>query len=102
MGLGKLAGAPSPLGGVGALQPPLLIISIPLDLALSLTVTYWITNWPLGFAFALNCSTIALFLAPAAAIMSKLVSTCVPLIKTLNTRCPAVLQQKSAKRNRQV
>src|SRR5207245_5679239 len=98
----EMAVAFNPLGIVGALQLPLLVISMPLALALSVTVTYWITNWPLEFALALNCSTIALFLAPAAAMMSKLVSTWVPLIKTLNTRCPAMLQKNSAKCSRTV
>src|SRR5260370_33716986 len=77
-------------------------ISIPLTSELSFTVVNRITYWPLELAFTVNCSTIALFLAPAAAKISKLVNTCVPLMVTLNTRAPAVDQKGSAKCSRTV
>src|ERR1035438_5788204 len=45
---------------------------------------------PLLGATSLNCSTTALYSPPAVAKMSKLVSTCVPSIRTLKVREPAV------------
>ncbi len=63
--------------------------SIPLARELSFTVVHWINYWPLAFAFSVNCSIRALFLAPALANISKLVNTCVPLMLTLNIREPA-------------
>src|SRR5215510_5029757 len=77
-------------------------ISIPLTRELSLTLVNWITYWPLELAFTVNCWMIALFLAPAAAKISKLVSTCVPLMVTLKMREPAADQKVSAKCRRTV
>src|SRR5215470_1096425 len=77
-------------------------ISIPLTRELSFTVVNWITYWPLALAFAVNCSMIALFLAPAAAKISKLLNTCVPLMLTLKIREPAADQKVSAKCSRTV
>ncbi len=51
-----------------------------------------ITTWPLEFAVVLNVRTMALFAPPAAAKMSKAVSTVAPLMATLNVRCPAAVQ----------
>ena len=64
---------------------------MPLARALSVTVTYWITICPL-LATVLNSWITALFAAPAVAMMSKLVRTCVPLMMTLNRRCPTAVQ----------
>ena len=44
------------------------------------------TIWPCAFAVAANVSATALFFAPAVAKMSKLVSTCVPLMMTFISR----------------
>lgn len=61
-------------------------ISMPLTWALSLTVVNTMVIFPVPSGVAVNCSTTALFTAPAAATMSKLVSTCCPLILTLKIR----------------
>ena len=75
---------------------------MPLTWALSLTVTNWMVIAPLLGATAVNCSTTALYSPPAVAKMSKLVSTCVPLMRTLKMREPAVVQYSSAKCSRTV
>src|SRR5215831_7564322 len=77
-------------------------ISIPLTSARSFVGVNVITNWPLELALAVNCSITALFCAPAVAKISKLVSTCVPLMLTLNTRELAAVQNVSAKCSRTV
>src|SRR5260370_14153473 len=77
-------------------------VSIPVASELSFVVVNRIAYGPLELAVTVNCSTIALFLAPAAAKISKLVNTCVPLMVTLNTRAPAVDQKVSAKCSRTV
>jgi hypothetical protein len=59
---------------------------MPLTLALSLTEVNWIVTLPLLSAVVVNCSTMAMSLPPAAAKMSKLLKTCVPLMATLKTR----------------
>src|ERR1019366_8715105 len=82
--------APGGGGGGGVVLPDR--ISMPLTWALSLTVVKWIVNLPELSAGTVNCSTTALSAAPAAATMSKLVSTCLPLILTLKTRWPAAVQ----------
>src|SRR5260370_17265030 len=66
--------------------------SIPLTRDLSFTVVNVIEYWLLLFAFTVNCLMTALFLAPAAAKISKLVSTGVPFMVTLKIRLPAVPQ----------
>src|SRR5712691_1121611 len=63
--------------------------SIPLINELLTTEVNVITYWPVELAFSVNCSMTALFLAPAAAKISKLVNTCVPLMLTLKVREPA-------------
>src|SRR5260370_5472419 len=94
--------AVNPVGVVGALrQPaPAAITSMPLTSALSVTVVNLITYWPLASAATSNSLITALLAAPAAAKISKLASTCVPLIETLNTREPAVVWNVSAKGTR--
>src|SRR4051812_42384218 len=63
--------------------------SMALLLALSTTLVYAIVIFPLASAVAVNSLTIA-FIRPLAAVRtSKLVSTWVPLIETLNLRSPA-------------
>src|SRR5262250_780555 len=78
--------------GGGITVIPGYCTSIPLTSELSFTEVNLITYCPLELALAVNCSITALFLAPAVAKMSKLVSTCVPLMVTLNIRDPAVDQ----------
>src|SRR5882724_5216169 len=65
-------------------------ISTPASKLLFTTLVTWMTYAPLALALAVNGLTMALFFAPAAAKMSKLVSTCAPLRVTLNVREPAV------------
>src|SRR5215831_15669228 len=72
-------------------------ISIALTSARSLVGVNVITNWPLELALAVNCSITALFIAPAAAKISKFVNTLVPLMLTLKIRDPADVQKVSAK-----
>src|SRR5260370_39874514 len=60
--------------------------SIPLMRALSVTVVKTITYWPLELALAVNDWMSARFCPPAVFKTSKLESTCVPLMLTLNTR----------------
>src|SRR5260370_9313113 len=79
-------------GGAGG------IISMPLIFGASAVATVKeMPIVPVPVAFVVNCCTVALLAAPAVAMMSKLVSTCVPLIETLNLRCPAAVQKISAK-----
>ena len=80
--------------------PPLGVISMPLTWALSLTVTNWMVTAPALLAVAVNDSATALNSPPAVAKMSKLVSTWVPLMRTLKVRDPAVVQYSSAKSSR--
>src|SRR5260370_6496190 len=87
-------------GGMG--PPPGPRTSMPLIRALSVTVVKTRLIWPLALAVAVNCSITALFIAPAVAKMSKLVSTCVPLLDTLKMRWPAAVQNVSAKCRRTV
>ena len=75
---------------------------MPLTWALSLTVVNWMVILPVLSAATVNCSTTALYSAPAVARMSKLVSTCLPLMVTLKMREPAVVQYSSAKCSRTV
>src|SRR5580698_6877765 len=77
-------------------------ISMPLTWALSLTVTNWMVIVPVLDAVAVNGSITAMYSPPAAAKMSKSVSTWVPLISTLKVRDPAVVQYSSAKCSRTV
>src|SRR6266568_8049621 len=77
-------------------------ISMPLTWALSLTVLNCRVILPLASAGMANCSTTALFAAPAVASISKLVRTCCPLMMTLNVRWPAAVQNVSAKCKRMV
>lgn len=63
---------------------------MPLTWALSLTVTKEMVIFPVLSAVAVNCSTTALYSAPAVARMSKLVSTWLPLMMTLKVREPAL------------
>src|SRR5207253_2428288 len=67
-------------------------ISKPLNLASSKTVIKVTTIWPPLSATAVNSLTTALFLPPAAATMSKLLSTWLPLICTLKSRWPVLPQ----------
>src|SRR5689334_17790200 len=60
--------------------------SMPLMRALSVTVVNTITYWPLELALAVNDLMSARFWPPAVWKISKLASTCVPLMITLNTR----------------
>src|ERR1035441_5250651 len=66
--------------------------AIPLMSARSTTEVNTITIWPEALAVAVNVSSIALSSPPAAANISKLVSTAVPLMLTLKTRFPAAVQ----------
>src|SRR5215831_17046622 len=100
--LSSIEGRPSIFPSRAALSGRGYWISIPLTRELSLTVVNWITYWPLELAFTVNCWMIALFLAPATAKISKLVSTCVPLMVTLKMREPAADQKVSAKCRRTV
>jgi hypothetical protein len=69
------------------------MISIPLDLGASAVPDVKeTTTWPLLFAALVNCCTFALFAPPAAAMMSKFVSTGVLLMATLNVRWPTAVQ----------
>ena len=87
--LDDIAVAPSPLGAVGAACRTLVeSISIPLTSELFTTDVNTITNCPLEFAGSVNCWMLAMFCPPAAAKMSKFVSTCVPLMLTLNVARP--------------
>jgi hypothetical protein len=70
---------------------------MPLMSALLTTDVNVITYWPLEFAASVNPWMLAMFCPPEAAKMSKLVSTCVPLVVTLNVREPAVVKKVSAK-----
>ena len=79
-------------GAVGIGQEVEDIISIPFTSELLITVVNLITYWPEGLAAAVNCWMLAIFFPPAAAKMSKPVSACVPLMLTLNTRCPGADQ----------
>ena len=63
--------------------------SMALTFALSFTVVKAIVILPLASAVALNDWTFALFAPPAVAKMSKLLSTCWPLMLTLKRRWPA-------------
>ena len=65
---------------------------MPETFALSFTFVNLMTTCPLPLAVAANCWTSAMFFPPASLKMSKLLSTCVPLIDTLNSRWPAALQ----------
>ena len=65
---------------------------MPLMSALFVTDVNVITICPLAFAVAVNCWMLAMFSPPEAFTMSKFVSTCVPLMLTLNTREPAVVK----------
>src|SRR5581483_1984767 len=86
-------------GGGGGPDPPDRI-SMPLTWALSFTAANWrVIVPPLGTVTE-NCETTALYSPPAAAKISKLVSTWVPSMNTLNTRDPAVVQYSSAKCSR--
>ena len=76
------------------------VTSMPLTWALSLTVTNWMVIAPALLAVAVNDSATALYSPPAVAKMSKLVSTWVPLIRTLKVRDPAAVQYSSAKSRR--
>src|SRR5437899_7370254 len=58
---------------------------------LAVPVVNWMAIVPLVTATG-NDSSTAVSGAPAAATMSKFVSTGVPLIDTLKTRCPAVVK----------
>src|SRR5215472_3468966 len=98
----ETAVALSPLGAVGAVQAAPDVTSIPLTRELLTTDVNWITYCPLEFAVSVNCSITALFSAPAAAKMSKLVRTCVPLMLTLKVLDPADEKKVSAKCNRTV
>ncbi len=73
---------------------------MPLTWALSLTDTNWMVTAPALLAVAVNDSATALNSPPAVAKMSKLVSTCVPLMRTLKVLDPAVVQYSSAKSSR--
>ena len=73
---------------------------MPLTWALSLTVTNWMVIAPALLAVAVNDSAAALNSPPAVAKMSKLVRTCVPLMRTLKVRDPAAVQYSSAKSRR--
>ena len=86
IGVGVGVGAVDVGVGVGepVVEPP--STSMPLTWALSVTVVNWIVMFPPLAAVALNCSTTALYSAPVVATISKLVSTCWPLILTLKTR----------------
>jgi len=75
---------------------------MPLISALFVTDVNVITYWPLEFAASVNCWMLAMFCPPDAATMSKFVSTCVPLIVTLNTREPVVVKNVSQKCKRTV
>src|ERR1043165_6641526 len=75
-------------------------ISIPFTRALPTTVVNWMLITPLLLAFMVNSLTTALNGPPVAAMMSKLVSTWVPLMETLKTRCPGVVTQFSEKCSR--
>ena len=59
---------------------------MPLTLALSRIDVNWMTIWPLPSEWHANCRAMAMSLPPAAAKMSKLVRTGLPLIKTLKSR----------------
>ena len=68
--------------------------SMPLTWALSLTVTNWMVIAPALLAVAVNDSATPLNSPPAVAKMSKLVSTWVPLMRTLNVLEPAAVQDR--------
>src|SRR3569833_1820693 len=91
--------AARPVGADGAAvhEAVAAFTTIPLTSALSTTVVKAIIIWPLEFAAALNCWTFALNSPPAAAKMSKFVSTWLPLIETLKVRCPDAVWAYSAK-----
>src|SRR5258707_15370864 len=71
--------------------------SIPLNREVLTTEVNVTTMLPVESAGSVNCSITALFFAPAAAKMSKLVNTGVPLMLTLKVREPAVEKKVSAK-----
>jgi transposase len=70
---------------------PVVYISIPLIMALFTTEVKLMVMVPVAEAVAVNVSAMAMFSPPAADQMSKLLSTWVPLMATLNTRDPAAL-----------
>ena len=86
----------------GPVPPPAGETSMPLTWALSLTVTNWMVIAPALLAVAVNDSATPLNSPPAVAKMSKLVSTWVPLMRTLKVRDPAAVQYSSAKSSRTV
>src|SRR5712691_1032726 len=78
-------------------------ISIPLISGLSIPACVNpITICPEELAVVVNCSVMALFCPPAAAKISNALSTVVPLMATLNFRCPTAVQVSSAKCKRTV
>jgi len=81
---------------------PVLSISMPPARELLTTDVYWMTILPLLLALAANCWTFAIYCPPAVLKMSKAVSTCVPLIETLNVRDPAAAKKYSQKCRRTV
>ena len=75
---------------------------MPLISALFVVDVNLIVICPLASAVAVNCWMLAMFCPPDAATMSKFVSTCVPLMLTLNTREPLVVKNVSQKCKRTV
>src|SRR5579872_3593102 len=87
---------------LGAVQAAPDVISTPLTRDWLITEVNWIAYCPLEFAVSVNCSTMALFCAPAAAKISKLVNTCAPLMLTLKVLELAAAKKVSAKCRRTV
>src|SRR6185503_21281332 len=69
----------------------------PLILGFWVPAMNWITTWPLALAVVLNERAMARLAPPAVAKMSKLDRTVVPLMDTMNRRCPAPETKFSAK-----